>query len=75
MMGDSVQHRIGHKRIGKDIGPIGNGPVAGEDNRFYSIPGIDNAVEIFGSVLVYFFKAKIINNQEINFDEFFDQFG
>ena len=73
MMCDSVQHRIGHKGIGEDISPIRDGSIAGEDNGFYGVPGIDNAVEIFGCVLVYFFKAKIINNQEINFDEFFDQ--
>ena len=69
-VGKSIQDRSTDDRIRKDLQPIGQRPVAGQDDGGVSITAIDKLVELFTLALCDTAESKIINNDQIVTDQF-----
>jgi len=56
-------------RVGKNSHPIVHGAVAGQDDGFAPVAIVHNGVEILAAGLVDFAESKIIQDQQIAFEE------
>ncbi len=74
IMGHSVEDGVGHQGVGEDGRPVGDGPVAGEDEAFGLVTGIDDGVKEFGLFGGDFFEGEVVDGEEVNSEQFFQVF-
>ena len=64
MMGQAVQEGGDAGGVGKDVVPIGEAAIGGEENRAVFIPPVDDFVEQIGGMIVVRQIPTLVNTQE-----------
>ena len=75
MMSQTIQGSTGQQVIVKDLSPLFEGTIAGDDDRGPLVAFADDLVQVLGGLGSQWIKAKVVEDQQVGLEDLVPQAG